>query len=102
MHGCQEIENRTWRAAHRWPFLVHAGQQLDTEAYDWAAAQGRFGLPPVDEVPRGGIVGRARVVDCVTSSASEWFEGPYGFVLAGQEPVPFVSMPERLRFFEVP
>jgi hypothetical protein len=102
VHGFKDIENRAWRTAYRGPFLVHAGLQIDAGGYDWAAAQGRFGLPPVGELPRGGIVGRARVVDCVTSSPSQWFEGPYGFVLADQQPVPFVPLRGRLRFFEVP
>lgn len=53
-------------------------------------------------LPRGGIVGRANLVDCVTKSDSPWFFGPYGFVLEDVSPLPFVPMKGELGIFEVP
>jgi hypothetical protein len=54
------------------------------------------------DMDRGGIVGVARLVDCVTQSDSPWFVGPYGFVLDRAQPVPFALFGGRLGFFEVP
>jgi hypothetical protein len=51
-------------------------------------------------VPRGGIVGRARPDDVVEEHSSPWFFGPYGFVLAASEVLPFVRSIGKLGFFE--
>jgi hypothetical protein len=62
----------------------------------------RYGLQAPDDLPRGGIVGRTTLVDCVTHHTSRWFEGPYGFVLAGVEPLAFVAVLGKPGLFEVP
>lgn len=54
-----------------------------------------------DDLQRGGIVGRAEIVDCVESSDSPWFVGPFGFVLRNIEPLPFRPYKGALGFFEV-
>lgn len=58
--------------------------------------------PGIKEVPRGGIVGVARLVDCVTMHGSGWFLGPYGFVLDQVRRTKFVPWKGALGFFEVP
>jgi hypothetical protein len=47
----------------------------------------------------GGIVGIAEIVGCVTKYDSEWFFGPYGFVLANARPLPFMPCRGMLGFF---
>lgn len=47
----------------------------------------------------GGIVGRMHIVDCVTSSPSPWFCGPYGFVLDAACASEFRPYKGRLGFF---
>jgi hypothetical protein len=73
----------------------------------WGASQfvyessGRQPLP-YETLARGGIVGRCNLVDCVTTSESPWFCGPFGFVLADVESTPFVPCRGALGFWEVP
>ena len=99
--GGKDIENRTWRTAHRGPFLIHASGRVDEAALD--ALRGlRRRLPAAEEARTGGVVGIAELVDCVSESASQWFGGPVGFVLQGARAIPFVAMPGRLSFFTVP
>jgi hypothetical protein len=41
----------------------------------------------------GGIVGVAKIIDCVDASASSWWMGPYGLVIDRAHPLPFVRCP---------
>ena len=59
-------------------------------------------LPAFEELPRGGFVGRARVVDAVREHQSPWFFGPLGLVLADARPIAFVPFKGMLGFFDVP
>ncbi len=89
IQGYKDIENRTWKTPFRGPFLIHTGKLLD-EGADYAvgiAEQRGIIIPPLESLPRGAIVGAAEVKDCVTTSESPWFFGPYGFVLCN--PVTF-------------
>lgn len=100
LYAGKPIENRTWRTHHRGPLLIHAGK-----TYDWGGRQ--FIEEVLDirvptNLPRGGIVGQADLVDCVDGSISPWFFGPYGFLLANPRPLPFVSLRGQLGLFEVP
>jgi hypothetical protein len=73
--GHKDIENRDWRSdnpglKYRGEVLIHTGLRMDD---DWSA----FGIPeicrhvPADEdLPRGGIVGIAEIVDCVKEHES--------------------------------
>ena len=49
----------------------------------------------------GGIVGSAEITECVTQHNNRWFFGPYGFVLKNAQPLQFVSLPGKVRFFDV-
>lgn len=103
VNGHKNIENRKWRTAYRGPVLIHAGKtygKIDYEA-DVEHYRRKFGqLPPREEMI-GGIVGIATIVDCVSHSESEWFNGPYGFVLRDAKPLPFRPYKGQLGFFEV-
>lgn len=107
VHGFKDIENREWRTPFRGRVLIHAGQTMARSYYSEVAAQlARHGLMPpgfpiYEELPRGGIVGEARIVDCVQDSASPWFVGSYGFVLRDARPCPLWPMPGKLGFFNV-
>lgn len=99
--GGKDIENRTWRTAYRGMFLIHAPLRIDTEAVE--ALRGLRRRVPTDaEAMTGGIVGVAEIVDCVPKSDSQWFGGPFGFVLQNARPLSFVPMAGRLSFFTVP
>ena len=71
-HEGKDVENRDWPTKGRGLFLIHAGKSWDGGKPDGAAA----------DAPRGGIVGFARIIDCVDKMDSPWFYGKYGFVLA--------------------
>ena len=102
--GLKDIENRTWRTDYRGPVLIHAGMKIepiDADLREWVKRISGFDLPQADDLPRGGIVGQAEIVDLVQSSSSPWFSGPYGFVLANARRLPFRPRPGQLGIFEV-
>lgn len=89
-HDGKDVENRSWGTRGRGWFIVHAGvskSELDMQDPKEAA------------IPRGGVVGMARIVDCVTEMDSRWFFGPYGFVLHDAFPLPLIPCRGQLGFF---
>lgn len=106
-HAGKDVENRSWPTRYRGRVLIHAGLAFDgpregalRDCAGWAADAGAAAPTSLDDLLRGGIVGEAEIVDCVTSSASPWFEGPYGFVLRNAKPLPFRPCRGKLGFFK--
>lgn len=116
VNGYKDVENRTWRTHRRGAILVHTGKTLDQDAHDLL----RLGIHPADgltafgcsdiqqaylhaletdQVQRGGIVGVATITDCVSSHPGLWFNGPFGFTLAKQAPLPFMPLSGQRGFF---
>lgn len=89
-HDGKDVENRDWPTKGRGWFIVHAGVSKS----ELASTQ--------MNLPRGGIVGMARIVDCVTDMDSQWFFGRYGFVLRDAFPVPLIPCKGQLGFFVPP
>jgi hypothetical protein len=57
-------------------------------------------------MPRGGIVGRVNLIDCVDTVTEacdyDWHvPGMYAFLFSQPVPLQFLSTPGKLRFFEV-
>jgi hypothetical protein len=50
---------------------------------------------------RGGIIGKVEIVNCMVKHPSQWFMGPYGFLLRNPEPLPFHPYKGSLGFFDV-
>lgn len=122
-NGYQDVENRSWPTGFRGRFLIHAGQKMYPK---WDAGTARatqwlmnlqqdepwtlnlFRRPgmPWPDLPTtfelGGIVGIATIIRCDRFSASRWFAGPFGFVIADAAPLPFTPCPGKLGFFDVP
>lgn len=91
-HSGKDVENRDWPTRGRGWFLVHAGvSKSEIDKYDDQEMA----------LPRGGIVGVARIVDCVTEMESNWFFGKYGFVLRDACAIPLVPCKGQLGFFAV-
>ena len=89
-HDGKDVENRDWPTKGRGWFIIHAGKshrELDRENEREMA------------MPRGGFVGIARIVDCVTKMDSRWFFGKYGFVLRDARPFPLIPYKGQLGFF---
>lgn len=136
LHAGKRIENRKWNTHYRGPILLHAAKgctdQEMREALEWMTDVGVvprsvWAEGPILDMPRGGIVGRARIVDVIppwrapllevaTSTAIEkmyadrypgvdprWhMHEQYGFVLADVEPLPFVPCRGALGLFDLP
>ena len=88
----KDIENRSWKLP---AYMV--GQRIYIHAGKKPRA-GYHGSPK----RLGAILGEVTITGCVTKSGSEWFEGPYGFVL--KDPIAYNSPRPcrgRLGFFEV-
>lgn len=88
LHDGKDVENRDWPTRYRGWFLIHAGKATD----------GRLPQSLAD-VARGGIVGAARITDCVSNWHSRWWMGRYGFVLADPVPIPLIPCKGALGFF---
>lgn len=124
LHAGKEVENRDWTVnnpsmamARRLvqsgaEFLIHTGMGMTRAEYEDFLATAHaisrirpfpsgLTLPAFDDLPRGGIVGMARIKAVVTSHASPWFFGPVGLVLANVQQVPFVPLKGALGFFEM-
>jgi hypothetical protein len=103
VHGPKDVENRTWSTPFRGEFLVHAGKGFDRKGYDFVRqTRPDIPMPAPHEFQRGGVIGKATVIDCVTAMNSEWFYGPYGFVLADRQALPFFPARGQLSWFQIP
>ena len=91
-HDGKDVENRDWPTKGRGWFIAHAGvskSELDKDDERQMA------------LPRGGVVGMARIVDCVTQMDSNWFFGRYGFVLRDAFALPLIPCRGALGFFRL-
>jgi hypothetical protein len=129
VQGIKVVEFRSWpiNVSEPFSFYVHAPQTVEEERLaeerSWLAQHGVV-LP--DDLPTGGIVGMATLVECVQrvepslwrqvtdevrnrrlppgvapERDSKWFGDAYGFVLRDARPLPFKELPGRLKFFNV-
>jgi hypothetical protein len=127
----KRIENRQWNTHYRGPILLHAAKGCtDREMRDglqWMTDAGVvqravWADGPLLDMRRGGIVGRARLVDVIPACRANgravelahmvarvhhvdlrwWMPEQYGFVLADVEPLPFTPHPGALNLFNVP
>lgn len=110
VHGRKRIENRRWSTRFRGLFLIHAARGMTRAEYDDAVAFASYVapdlvVPETASLERGGLVGRARLVDvvapCGTPCAHPWhMPAQFGFVLADVEPLAFRPLRGMLGFFE--
>lgn len=117
--GIKDIENRTWATRQRGTILVHASKGMTRmeheDAIEFAIASikadprnaGSTKIRTLrelgfayEDLQRGGIIGTVDIVDCVSTSASPWFVGDYGFVLTNPKPMPFTPLKGTLGFFD--
>lgn len=107
----KDIENRDWSTRFRGLVCIHAAKGMTKAEFagfiDLARAYLLAGhwkkgawVPFPEDLQKGGIVGTAEIVDCVTSSDSPWFFGRYGFVLTNPKPVEFIPCNGALGFFK--
>ncbi len=103
VRGAKDVENRTWTTQYRGPLLIHAPYLVSRLTPQLISLCQDAGIDPwtLDGLGIGGIVGIADLVECVEESDSEWFGGPYGFVLAHARRLPFRPCPGRLGLFDL-
>lgn len=89
-HSGKDVENRDWPTKGRGWLIIHAGVSKSELGDDES------------HLPRGGIVGMARIVDCIEDMESHWFFGLYGFVLQDAFPVNLIPCRGTLGFFTPP
>lgn len=92
LHDGKDVENRSWPTKGRGWFLIHAGKSTRENPE----------MIRDRALPLGGIVGAARIVDCVEAMDSRWFFGPFGFVLRDAFPLPLAPCAGKLSFFRPP
>ena len=128
LHAGKRIENRVWNTSYRGPILLHAAKGCTRDEFcgsvewmkDAGVIESVWNVPTLARMQRGGIVGRARIVDVIPPAASDtgpcncarhcevdgrWhMHDQYGFVLADVEPLPFFACAGSLGLFacEVP
>lgn len=104
VRGFKPVENRPWFTSFRGEVLIHAGKRYD-DSFDARWAEQLIGgpMPPQSffDNLRGGIVGVARITDCVRHHDSPWFFGPYGFVLDDAAPLPFIPCRGQQGLFDI-
>ncbi len=105
LHAGKRIENRGWQCFYRGPLLIHAAKGCTRDEYEDAsafiAAVSGLQVPPLEQLDRGGIVGKARVTGCVSASDSAWFCGRYGILLDDVRARPFMPIRGQLGLFVV-
>jgi hypothetical protein len=105
VNGWKNIENRTWHTKVRGKIVIHAAVGMTRDEYRacqiFVSSFASLELPSITELKFGGIVGQATILDCVTAHQSDWFCGPYGFVLDEQRPSDFIQCRGALGFFKV-
>lgn len=109
--GTKRIENRSRRWSYRGRFLIHAAKGFtDADLARWISHVRLRALIgetwvrdlKVCDLQFGGVVGVARLCDCVATSASPWFVGKWGFVLDEVESLEFYPCRGMLGFFQLP
>ncbi len=110
VNGGKNIENRSWQTHFRGWFLIHAAKGLTTAEYDDVCEylchiekeDVLERLPDQKQLQRGGIVGMAKLGNCVRGSDSPWFCGEWGFVLDEVKSLDFLPCKGSLGFFRLP
>ncbi len=104
VNGYKDVENRTRSTNVRGLIAIHASSKVMTKAdcEYLATICEALEIPVPSDLQYGGIVGVVEVVDCVTDSDSDWFSGPYGYVLGAFSTVDFVPCKGALGFFDTP
>lgn len=103
----KDVENREWHTPFRGRCLIHASKSATKRDFESAveSVESAFGIridTPFDAFPRGGVIGSIEIYDCVGAWRSNWFTGPYGFLLRDPRELPFREFKGRLGFFNVP
>lgn len=101
VHGHKPVENRSWKTNIRGWVAIHAAKATPLQD-DCDSIVKRFGLVLPDDFETGRIVGFVKIVDCVDDYDSDWFSGPFGFVLGDAVAWGGPAIRGRLGFYPTP
>jgi hypothetical protein len=107
IQGWKPIENRSWPTKMRGTVVIHAAQKAeDKEFFDFVQLRGieaevALDIASARNLPHSAVIGLVDIVDCVTSSSSPWFEGPFGFVLANPRALQPIPCRGALQIFDL-
>ena len=101
IHGDKDVENRTWFAHYRGPVFIHASKSFDQDGFEYVQRKGLWHFNNSENFVKGGIVGIVRIEGCTKSYDSEWFEGPFGFVLYKPQAVKFTPCRGQLGIWDI-
>ena len=97
------MENRSWPTRYRGPLVIHASRSRRYLAGDYAGLLP--GLPPVEQLDFGALVGIVEVVDCVPLAEVEgdpFAVGPWCWMLRAPRAIRPVPYRGQVSFFDVP
>lgn len=107
VNGYKDIENRSWKWMPRFTgeLYIHASLGCSREEYREAvefahSIDPSILIPPLNELERGGLVGKVVMERAVEQSRSPWFVGQIGLVLSKSETIEFIPCKGMLGFFE--
>jgi hypothetical protein len=101
IHGDKDIENRKWYTDHVGKVFIHASQSFDQDGFEYVQRKGLWQFNNSERFYKGGIVGIVELSGCTKFDPSEWFEGPYGFLLANPKPVKFTPCRGQLGIWDI-
>jgi len=100
------IENRSWKYNPRFrgKLAIHAAKGCTKTEYqdavDFVNDMG-IAVPPLVELPKGGIVATCSMVGITRECEDPWFFGPLGLILQNVKETDFIPYKGRLGFFDV-
>lgn len=110
VNGWKNIENRDWPTKRTGRVWIHASGSMTQADYcaarlficgfDWGPGL-LSRMPAAGDLVRGALVGSVTILGCVTAHSSDWFTGPYGFVVDDAEACAPRPMRGALGFFKV-
>jgi hypothetical protein len=103
VHGLKRVENRTRPTRHRGPLVIHASRSRRYLGQDYSHLLA--GLPPVEELDFGALVGVVEVVGCVRVeevAGDPFATGPWCWLLARARPIRPVPFRGQVGLFNVP
>jgi hypothetical protein len=115
-HGYLTIDDRLWPTSHRGLLAIHASKGFHESYYDFVLEHMGWPMPAPDAFDHGGVVGIARLVDCLAPTAPQGTplkrldmrrahfgaSGHHGFVLEEARPIEFLSFRGNRGLFDVP
>ena len=109
-NGYKNADGRNWRTDVRGTVLIHASKKSSPAEYKKAQktlndiyqcnVASMIAMPPLKDLPKGGIVGQVDIVCCMQNTGSKWSHGrKYHYELSHAKPLPFEPCAGQVMFF---